>query len=216
MAVYVPPVNETTSPYQFDGAVTIAGTSASGAMSVSSPSNAGMQAWSFPLALASGTAGALTGQGQQVLAGLNLPLNTSYSNIYLKVATASNGLTSGQCFAGVYSPSGTLVASTAQLATTVGTSTGVITCPLISPFTTTVAGQYWVGCFFNGGTNPALSVFTGLTAITTGATAAAGVATAANYPFAVNGTSLSTALPTSITPSSNSLTSAFVFWAGLG
>ena len=73
-----------------------------------------------------------------------------------------------------------------------------------------------MGAFFNAATTePILRGLQGAATTTTATEAAGPVITAASYPWAVNGTSNATIMPASFTPGSNSLTGAFVWWAGV-
>jgi hypothetical protein len=218
MPGYVPAVNETTAPVQFDGAVTLAGASLSGLASGGSPSQQGLLAWTFPLALASGTASAAAANGLLYLAGMSLPANTTVSNIWLYSQAAASTVTASQNFAGLYSSSGALLAGTAATTLDVPVATaGIVKGPLAAPYTTTASGTYYVGCFFNATTNLKFFTPAGFVTVTTSATSyqGFGALTAATYQFAVNGSGLTTALPTTITMSSNTLTGSFAYWAGL-
>jgi len=212
-----PQVNETLAPYQFDGGVTIGGANIAGGASALAPAVVGLKAWSFPLALAGGSVAALT-SAYLYLAQVNLPVNTAFSNIYVNMLGTVAALPSTTAsFAGVWyvntSSTAALVASTAQIGTATGTTAGFKTYPLTAQYTTTSSGTYYVGLVY-GSNGPSLSV-AAATAITTGATTVAGpVATASQYPFAINGTSVST-LPVSLALTSNQLATAEVFWVGL-
>lgn len=214
-----PQTNETLAPYQFDAAVTISGANLAGGTTAFSPANVGLKAWTFPLFLASGTGAATTAQ-DLYLAQVNLSTATTFGNIYVNaVAVGTTNPSTTASFAGVYyvntGSTAALVASTAQIGSATGTTTGFKTYPLTAQFTTAGTGQYYVGVLYGTGTQPQLATPTGATATSTGATIAAGpVATAASYPFVLGGTSLSS-LPTTITLSSDALTGALVFWAGL-
>lgn len=213
-----PQTNETLAPYQFDGGVTIAGANISGGTSALSPYTVGLKAWDFPLVLAGGTGASMT-SSYVYIASVNLPVNVAFSNVYVNQTGTLAALPSTTAsFAGLYyvntSSTAALVASTAQIGTATGTAAGFKTYPLTAPYTTTASGTYYVAVLY-GSNGPALSAAAADTAVTTGATVAAGpVVTASGYPFAVNGTTAST-LATSLTLTSNSLTSAQVYWAGL-
>jgi hypothetical protein len=218
-SVINPQVNETLAPYQFDAGVTISGSNVSGGTTLLSPAVIGLKAWNFPPLLATATGNATTAQ-DLYLAQVNLSTATVFSNIYLYAAAGPAGVPSSTAsFAGVYFPTtsstAALVASTAQIGTAIGTTSGFKTCPLTAQFTTAATGQFYVGVLIGTGTQVQFGTPAGDTAVTTGAVLAAGpLATAAQYPFALNGTSLST-LPATVTTTSNLTTGAIPFWVGL-
>jgi hypothetical protein len=87
------------------------------------------------------------------------------------------------------------------------TSTGIITQALTGPVSLG-PGFYWVAALFTAtGTMPTLA-----TAPNSATLANAGL-TAVNYRWATNGTG--TVLAGTITPSSNALTNAQTYWAGV-
>ena len=114
-----------------------------------------------------------------------------------------------QNFAGIYSSAGALLGSSAagSLDSKV-TSLGVITQPLASPVPLG-PGFYWAALMFNGTTPPVVA-----TAPNNLTNANAGLS-AASYRWATNGTG-TTALPASVTPSSNGTGSgAVAYWVGV-
>lgn len=93
---------------------------------------------------------------------VHCPVVFTATNVLLYVVTAGSGLTSGQCFAGLCAPGGTMIASTADLSSgaTSFASGGSYTFPLSGgPYTNLAAGDYTVCFFFNGTTGPALLRF---------------------------------------------------------
>jgi hypothetical protein len=207
------------------GTVTITGNPTLGAAPVNdltealSPSSAGLLAWDFPFAQVATGGGVVTG-GTLYLAKIPLAAGTVVTNLWFDIATAASGITSGHNFGGLYSSAGTLLATSADLSTVIGTNTGAIQAALTSAYTITTSGNYYAGFFFNAGTTePVLGCFVNQTAATTGPQAFGSVTTfgntAAKFPFAVNTTGNTTALPTSLTMSSNSATGAFAYWVGV-
>lgn len=85
-------------------------------------------------------------------ARIHLPEAKTITNILLFVSTAGVTLTSGQCFAALYTAAGALVASTADQATA-WQSTGTKTMALSSA-QPCAAGDYLVAFFYNGTTAP--------------------------------------------------------------
>lgn len=151
-SVVTPQLNETTAPYQFDGAVTmsgpttmngtvsmsgvvagpatfngsatIAGVNAAVALSPPAPSDVGLKAWTFPTYLATGTA-TFSVVGSVYLAMTHLTSGLTYGTIYAAIGTSGGSITTGSSFAGVYNGAGTLVATTADISTVLGTGTYV-------------------------------------------------------------------------------------------
>jgi hypothetical protein len=229
-SVITPALNETQAPFQFDSAVAISGTDIRGVASnpgINSQNAGGLIATNYATYLGAATGSAALTSGTLYYAMLNLAANTTVSNLWLNIITAANGLTSGQCFAGLYyagavsnlanATAAPLVATTGNLSAVVGTQTGFIKMPLSAPYTTVTGGAYIVGAYFNGGTNPVLGVMTGYLTLTTGPATFAKFpnTTASQYPFGTNGTSLTTTQPTSLTLTSNATTNGFTFWTGV-
>jgi hypothetical protein len=209
----------TNGPVTFNGVVNAGSISSNDAKSAISPSSLGLKTYNYPYVWATGTGSAVTTAGALYLAKMPIAGGTSISNLYIKIATAAAGLTTGQNFAGIYNSSGQLVATTADLTATIGTNTGVITCPLTATYVAPTGDNYYVGVFFNSGTTfPVLSAYTGFVTVTT-SVATFGSATtfgntAAKYPFAVSATAGTTAMPTTLTMSSNTATGAYTLWVG--
>lgn len=211
----------TNGPLQTNGTTLFGPTAVNDFNEVITPSSQGLLAWNYPYIYATGTGSAVTTSGALYLAKLPLQGGTVVTNLWIKIATAAVGLTSGHNFAGIYNSGGQLVATTADLTTAIGTNTGPIQCPLTAAFTVpSGGGNYWVGMFFTAGTTqPVLSAYTGFVTVTT-SVATFGSATtfgntAAKYPFAVSATGGTTAMPASITMSSNTATGAYTLWVGV-
>jgi hypothetical protein len=140
-----------------------------------------------------------------------VPTTISVTNITVAISNAGSGLTSGQNFMGLYSSSGTLIGTTADQ-TTNFSSTGIKVAALIGgPYTITGGSNtfVWVAFVANGTTLPK-PIGSGIGVV---GLANLGL-TAATYRGAYNGTA-STALPSSITPSSNSSTSNVLVFFGI-
>jgi hypothetical protein len=173
------------------------------------PGDAGLLEFNFDPAAASAT-GTILVSNKVALARINVRTPTVVNNVIFHVNTVAASLTANQNFAGIYSSAGTLLGSSAagSLDSKV-TSTGVITQALSGPVSLG-PGFYWVSLLFNGTTPPVVAV-----AANSALNANTGL-TAAAYRFAANGTG--TTLPASITPSSNTQTSAsgaIPFWVGV-
>lgn len=85
----------------------------------------------------------------------NFPQNVSITSLAFHVGTSATTPVAGQCFAGLYNFTGSLLAVTADLSTVVATA-GSKVVPLTAPHAA-VPGNYWVGLLFNAATPPALS-----------------------------------------------------------
>jgi hypothetical protein len=199
---------------------TINGTSWNDTTEVISPSSYGLIAYNYPYLFATGTGSAVTTAGRLYLAKVPLAAGTVVTNLWFSIATAAATPTTGQNFGGVFNSAGTLVATTADLTTTIGTNTGAIQAALTAPYTVPSGGNYYVGFFFNASTQPVLTCYTGQVTVTT-SVANFGSATtfgntAAKYPFAVSATTgNTTAMPATITMASNTATGAYTFWTGI-
>jgi len=113
-----------------------------------------LKAWSFSSMLTAGTT-ALTTAGTLYLVRVRRVPAGTVTNIIVAVGTAGSSLTAGQCFAGLFNASGTLLSATADQAAAWGT-TGTKTMALTTPQAIT-SGDYYVGFFFNGTTGPAFT-----------------------------------------------------------
>jgi hypothetical protein len=227
---YSPPVNETTSPYQFDGLVTQGGGQISG--SPMGPSNLGFKAWNFPVQEATGT-GTFTVAGSVYLTAMNLQYGVTYSNIYVNALANAGTASAGSCFAGLYNSAGTLVATTNDLSGVLGTGIGtthVLTFPLATAYTPASSGQFYVGMFFNAsGTAsfPVLAAAAGQTAATGttlfvgsyfpyGVTAGGVLTGTSPYMFSAIATTAATVMPPTFTLTAAGTTGAQAYWCGMG
>lgn len=202
----------------------VGGSAANDLNSAETPSSMGLLAWDFPYAMAaagsSSTGSAAVTGGSLYLAKLVLAAGTVVTNLWFRIATAASSITTGQNFGGLYSASGTLLATSADLSTVIGTNTGPIQAALTSAYTISTSGTYYAGFFFNASvTEPVLGCFSNQNTVTTGAqnfgSSTTFGNTAAKFPFAINTTGNTTALPTSLTMSSNTATGAYAYWVGV-
>lgn len=207
-----------TGTVNMSNSTNIGGSPVNDLTEVISPSSYGLLAYNYPFLFATGTGSAVTVGGRLYLTKVPLAGGTIITNLWFSIATAASGITTGQNFAGIYNSSGTLLATTADLAATIGTNTGAIQAPLTAAFTIPSSGNYYFAVFFNAATTlPVLSCYTGQVTVTTsvanfGSTTTFGN-TAAKYPFAVSATTgNTTALPATITMSSNTATGAYTLW----
>lgn len=171
------------------------------------PAVHGLTAWCYPPALAVNST-ALT-SGTLYLVRMNIPAAVSVTKLYWWIGNQGSSPVAGQNHVGLYSSTGTLLASA-------GVDGDISTA---GPKTTTIAGQalaagafYWVGLLFNASVTPTLTRASGWTGV--GAAANLGLPAAA-YQYAINGTGR-TALPGSITPGSNTAPDFAGPWAAVG
>lgn len=211
----------TTGAVNMNGQAQVGGAPANDLGQTLVPSSYGLLDYNFPYVWATGVAGAATTAGLLYLTKIPMAGGTKITNLWFKINTAASGITAAQNFGGIYSSAGKLLATTADLSTVIGTNTGPIQAALTTPYTTTGPDNFYIGFFFNAGTTlPLLNTYVGFTAATTdppkfGSATTFGN-TAAKFPYVVSATAgNTTAMPTSITMSSNTATGAFVFWAGV-
>lgn len=147
-----------------------------------------------------GTAGRLEG------ARVRLPVAAPVTNIVLSCQTVGNTLTSGQCFAALWTPAGVLVAQTADQAAS-WVSTGVKTMALAGGPFSLPAGIYYAAWWYNGTTSPAW-----LRGPSTGAPTLNLGVSAPNLFWFTADTGLTTTAPSTLGAQT---TSASAWWVGL-
>lgn len=117
------------------------------------PADQGLRAWSFDMSTLA-TGGVMPTTGTLTLARLHVPTTGAITNILMYVTTAGSGLTSGQCFAGLWTAAGVKVDVTADQSAA-WASSGVKTMALAGgPYTPTIA-DYYIGFWAVGTTPPA-------------------------------------------------------------
>ena len=127
------------------------------------------------------------------------------TNLVFQVATAGTGLTSGQCFMGVYDSTGALIGTTVDQAAGSYASTGVKTVALVTPTASLAVGaEIFVAWFWNGTTGPQLRGISGTGQGNIGVTATA------SYRFSSGGSGYTTALPGTCPAKAASATAAWV------
>lgn len=173
-----------------------------------SPAAQNLTAWSYD---PSGAVNAiLLTSGTIYLAKLHIPADAAVTKLYWWMPVAGASVTAGQNFGGLYSSAGArLVQADADAKVTA--TAGLQTLTLAS--TALTAGSFvWAALVFNAGTAPTLAYASGAT----GATTALNVGlTAATFRYATAGTG-QTALPSSITPASNSASAIAGPWVAIG
>jgi hypothetical protein len=152
-----------------------------------SPQDQGLIAWTCDPAATNNTQ-IIPGAGQLMTAKLVIPVLSTITNIIMSISPAGSGLTSGQNFAGLYNPAGTLLSATADQ-TTPWASASLKTMALSSQQTNLPPGIYTVAFYANGTTLPTLRCGTSGSSWPN-----AGLATA-NSRFGLANTGLTTALP---------------------
>jgi hypothetical protein len=170
------------------------------------PSDHGMISWSGDPSNA--TTNSTPANGSIYLVRLNLRYATTITKVWWCHTSAPNTPTSGQNFAGLYSSAGTLMSSANIDAKT---GNGPQSATLDAAQAVSAGSFVWAAFMFNATTPPTL--------LKHGGNTASGniinlLATTARW--AVNGTTTGlTALPSSITPSSNSQTGVQAYWAAV-
>lgn len=173
------------------------------ALGIARPGETSLVAWAFdPANIASGKAGTA---GTLYLSALYVAKSATVTKLLWGINTAGATATSGQNFVGLYSSSGTLLASVGVDARV--TTTGLFTETISASVT---PGLYWVGFMFNASTMP--QVYRGQDL---NATLMNSGATTSTLRFCTNGTGLTTSLPSTITPASNTA-AQFSYWAAIG
>jgi Pectate lyase superfamily protein len=117
------------------------------------PVDRGWLAESMPIAAALNTSTPATA-GRVEFAKVRLPVTASVTNVMLGMTAVGVTLTSGQCFAGLYTGAGSLLAQTADQAANWVGAVGVKTMALAGGAQTLAAGDYYVAWFYNGTTSP--------------------------------------------------------------
>lgn len=162
----------------------------------------GLAAWSFPPEqVASGKAGVA---GTLYLAELFVPRPLAATKLAWGINTAGVSPVSGQSFVGLYDASGTRLASVGVDGRVTSTGAWLETISVaLTP------GSYWIAFLVNAATMPQIyrggDLNAGLMNLNLGASM---------LRWATNGTGL-TALPSSITPASNTA-AQFSYWGGVG
>lgn len=172
------------------------------------PAAHNLTAWSYD---PSGAVNAIQiTSGTVYLAKLHIARDATVTKLYWWMPVAGATTSAGQNFGGLYSSAGVRLAQ-ADADATVTATAGLQTLTLAS--TALTAGTFvWAALLFNAGTAPTLAYASGAT----GATTALNVGlTAATYRYATAGTS-QTALPSSITPGSNSPSLIAGPWVAIG
>ena len=178
------------------GTLTVGGAPV-GSPSTPQPADHGLIAWSADPNYAAGTSALAS--GTLYLAAVFIRAAATVSKVWWVHTAGGSGATAGQNFAGLYNSSGTLLSS-------VGIDSNITTngpqSPSLAVAQPVTAGRYWVALLVNATSPPTL-------ARTLGASATANNLnlSGATLRYCTNGTGL-TALPSSITPASNSTTGA--------
>lgn len=118
------------------------------------PADRGYAAWNFPLQYAPG-ATAIPTAGTLYLSRVRRVPAQTITNIHCYVAVAGSSLTSGQCFAALFTSAGANVGVTADQTVAWGSSS-VKTMALTTPYLNASVADLYVGAWFNGTTGPQL------------------------------------------------------------
>lgn len=173
-----------------------------------SAADSGQIARTFDPALC--TVAVAPGVGILNLLGIRIRSTTTTTGVTMAQAAAGTLMTSGQNFFALFNSTGTRVAITADLSTTLAAPNQLVNPTWVTP-AVLVPGAYWIGVLLNStGVVPTLR-----TAMSTSASYNLSVnanLTAATFRFAVNGSG-QTAMPASIAPASN--TAGPGWWAAI-
>lgn len=174
------------------------------------PSDHGLIAWSYDPGLASQSSTTVSG-GTLYLTAVYPRVAFNSSKVYFSIATAGVTPTTGDNWIGLYNTSGTLLASK-EIDSNV-TGVGLQTITWTSATGAQPAGLYWVGFYFNAATEPTL-----YRAPTPADNATQNVnLTTSSYRMCQQAGGFTTALPSPLTVSSNSISgSPRLWWVALG
>lgn len=185
---------------------TAGGHPATFAYAFDTPAKHGLLEWNFdPTSIS--TVSSVCVSGTLYLMKITPQASGTISNLIVNLGTVGSTLTSGQNLAAIFNSSGTQLGITGDQTTAWGSGTGVKTMALTAGAPVTAGADYWVAVLSVGTTPASFSRAGG-----SGGPVNVGLSTS-TLRFATNGTSL-TAMPGSITPSSNS-SSTNTFWCAL-
>lgn len=153
------------------------------------PADRGWKAWDYDINYAV-TASAPATAGRLELARVRLPGAATITNVLMYANTGGSALTSGQCFASLYTAAGAKIAQTADQATAWATS-GLKTMALSGGPYYRSGGDYYVVFWYNGTTSP------GWIRLNAGVGINSGVS-APNFFFASADTSITTTAPSTL------------------
>jgi hypothetical protein len=171
------------------------------------PTNHGLLGWSFdPRSIQ--TAGVALSSGFPYLSRILVPHGLTVSNIWCAVMTGGSGLTSSQCFAGLYDPTGARLAITADMSTT-WNSTGIKSMALTGSVGVTLP-WLWVALLSNGTTGPAMGIGPNPSIATANVHLSA-----ANSRSGYLSAGSASSLPTSFTPATAIAQGVAPFWVGI-
>lgn len=194
----------TSKNVKIGGTLSVAGAPV-GSPATPQPSDHGLIAWTGDPA-SSTTSGSVGVNGTLYLARVFIRAAATVSKIWWINSAAGATATAGQNWVGLIKSDGTVLStgSIDSVAVTNGPQSGTLA--IAQPVS---AGAYWAALLINATTPPTIARAAGLSSAGNNVNL-----TAVNYRYAVNGTGL-TAIPASITPSSNTLTGAFALWMGV-
>lgn len=118
------------------------------------PTDRGYLAWTQPINVMGGST-AMPTAGLLMLRRIRRVPAGPVTNIVTYVSGAGATLTSGQCFCALFTSAGVLVGQTADQSVA-WVTTGLKTMALAGGPFSVAAGDYYVGCWFNGTTGPSL------------------------------------------------------------
>jgi hypothetical protein len=166
----------------------------------------GYAAWTYDPANATTTT--VTVSGTIYMAQVILRTAKTISKLEIGVGTAASGVVANQNFLALIDSSGNVVGKTAAGAIDAGLATSGILSGTMTASYTANAGTYWVGLVNNATTPVAVARSGGFTSVPNANL------TASQYRYCTNLTG-QTSFPSSITPSSNTLSGATTMWAAI-
>lgn len=166
------------------------------------PTDHGLNAWAFDPSLVANSTVATS--GTLYLTRLPVRAAVTVTSLWWAVVTAGATPTAGQNWVGLYDSTGNRLvqAGVDGAVTSTGPKQTAVTATALTP------GYVWLAFLFNGATNPAVGAASNFVTIPNMNLSGA------SLRWAVNGTGR-TALPTSITPGSNTTTGSNNYWAAI-
>ncbi len=172
-----------------------------------SPSAHGLAEWAFPPSSMGTLAGTTATNGTQYFARWVPQVVTTVNNLAVYLGTAGLTPTAADNWIGLFGPTGTQIALSADQTTAFATA-GLICAAMVTPVAVVPGTVYYIG-FLNTASTAAK-----LLCATSPVTVLNFTGTAASLPYSTNGTSKTT-MDTSITVASNVVTNALGFWWGV-
>lgn len=117
------------------------------------PSDRGLIAWNMPISVAANST-VVSPAGTLFLMKIRRVPAGNITNVCLLMSVVGSTLTTGQCFAALYTSAGVLVGQTADQAANWSATAALKTMALVGGPYPVAAGDYYVGWWYNGTTGP--------------------------------------------------------------